>query len=648
MGLTIPSSLWEQLYSYQHGGVRWLWDLHNQAVGGVLGDEMGLGKTLQIITFLAGLHSSGILKSAALICVPATLLTHWIGEFHRWYPPMRIFILHESSRTMRAGVSENQIIVKAIRQRGVLLCTYGAMRTKKNLRRAPWQYVVLDEGEGIKNHEAITAKAIKSVKTPHRILMTGTPMQNNLTELHSLFDFVYPGLLGTVDVFETSFAAPIRAGGYKHTSSLQVQLGIRCAMALRELIKPYLLRRLKKDVATSLPKKTEQVLFCDLTECQIAAYREILESDEMEEVMRRGRGKRDCRALGLITKLRKICNHADLVNDDIAAPLDDYGSTSRSTKMRVLEKLLPLWHRQGHRVLIFAVTKQVLTLIEICVRELGLRYLRMDGSRPPIHKRQGLIDTFNTDSGISVFLLTTAVGGIGVNLTGADRVIIFEPHWNPSKDMQARERSWRVGQTRAVTVFRLICNGTIEEKIYHRQIHKLLLTNKVLQDPNQRRVFSAGGLYDLFTLSVGGRTFGPRARQLRRFRGRATMRGARTETGALFRGGEIRGGTAASSSSVVPSVTQSGGGAAADGNESKSVLSVLLDGDDVRSAFNHDVVERTDNESSRRVTEISASRMAAANLRALQRSSANVESGPLSSAQLLRAIGERRRAEREF
>jgi DNA excision repair protein ERCC-6 len=341
-------------------------------------------------------------------------------------------------------------------------------------------------------------------------------MQNNLTELWSLFDFVFPGRLGTLPVFQAQFAVPINIGGYANATNIQVQTAYKCAVVLRDLINPYLLRRMKADVASDLPRKSEQVLFCKLTAVQRKAYEEFIGSNEMESIFA---GKRQ--VLYGVDILRKICNHPDLVHRELyqKKPGYHYGAEEKSGKMKVVKALLELWKRQGHRTLLFSQTRQMLDILERFVRDIGgLQYRRMDGGTN-IGIRQSIVDEFNTDQSIDVFLLTTRVGGLGINLTGADRVIIFDPDWNPSTDVQARERAWRLGQKREVTIYRLMTSGTIEEKIYHRQIFKQFLTNKILKDPKQRRFFKMNDLHDLFSLA-GSETEG-------------------TETGDMFAGTEM-------------------------------------------------------------------------------------------------------------
>ncbi|EEC08769.1 DNA excision repair protein ERCC-6, putative, partial [Ixodes scapularis] len=512
---------------YQQTGVRWLWELHRQNTGGIVGDEMGLGKTIQTIAFFAGLHHSNLrtlgdsfqgLGPVVLIC-PTTVMHQWVREFHRWYPPVRVAILHDSGSF--AG-SKETLVRQVNRDRGVLVTSYaGVSKLSPMLLRHEWHYVVLDEGHKIRNPDAQTTLACKQFRTTHRIILSGSPIQNNLRELWSLFDFVFPGKLGTLPVFMQEFAVPITQGGYSNATD--VQTAYKCASVLRDTIKPYLLRRMKDDVQCNLqlPKKNEQVLFCRLTDHQRDLYRQYLDTPEIASILV---GRLQV-FVGLIN-LRKICNHPDLFDggpkvfkdtDLSTLPAEmRYGFPGRSGKMAVVESLLKLWKRQGHRVLLFTQSRQMLLILEKFVQDQGYKYMVMTGSTP-IASRQPAINKFNADTSVFVFLLTTRVGGLGVNLTGADRVVIYDPDWNPSTDTQARERAWRIGQLRDVTIYRLLTAGTIEEKIYHRQIFKQFLTNRVLKDPKQRRFFKTNDLHELFCLADDAKQ-------------------KRTETSAIFAG----------------------------------------------------------------------------------------------------------------
>lgn len=543
-GLRIPGDIYPALFDYQKTGVQWLWELYSQNVGGIIGDEMGLGKTIQAISFIAGLHYSKNLTKPVIVVCPATVMKQWVNEFHRWWPALRVSILHTSGSGMLdtrredrmeremelrsygdyddtltgAGKAAKKIVGKVKRDGHVLVTTYSGLQTYAEfLIPIDWECAILDEGHKIRNPNTSITIHCKELRTPNRIILSGTPMQNNLTELWSLFDFVFPMRLGTLVNFRNQFEFPIKRGGYANASNLDFETAMRCAETLKDAVSPYLLQRFKVDVAADLPEKKEQVLFCKLTRQQRDAYENFLHSEEMKSI---ANGKRQM--LFGVDYLRKVCNHPDLTeHKTLSKKVEyDYGAANKSGKMQVVKELLSLWTKGGHKTLLFAQHRIMLDILEKFIKTLrGINYRRMDGETP-IKDRQDMVDEFNNSPDLHVFLLTTKVGGLGVNLTGADRVIIYDPDWNPSTDIQARERSWRLGQKREVEIYRLMSAGTIEEKIYHRQIFKQFLTNKVLKDPKQRQTFQMSDLHDLFTLG-GDRVDGE------------------TETGQLFRGSKV-------------------------------------------------------------------------------------------------------------
>uniref|UniRef100_A0A8D0HGT7 DNA excision repair protein ERCC-6 n=1 Tax=Sphenodon punctatus TaxID=8508 RepID=A0A8D0HGT7_SPHPU len=506
-GFQVPGFLFKKLFKYQQTGVRWLWELHCQQAGGILGDEMGLGKTIQIIAFLAGLSYSKIrtrgsnyrfkgLGPTVIVC-PTTVMHQWVREFHTWWPLFRVAVLHDTGSYTSKKV---KLIREIAASHGILITSYSYIRLMQdNINRYDWHYVILDEGHKIRNPNAAVTLACKQVLC------------------FALWK------LGTLPVFMEQFSVPITMGGYSNASPVQVKTAYKCACVLRDTINPYLLRRLKADVkmSLSLPDKNEQVLFCRLTDEQLRVYQNFIDSKEVYQIL-----NGEMQVFSGLIALRKICNHPDLFSggpnilkgmpDEKLAEADQFGYWKRSGKMIVVESLLKIWHKQDHRVLLFTQSRQMLHILEVFLREKSYSYLKMDGTTT-IASRQPLITRYNEDTSIFVFLLTTRVGGIGVNLTGADRVIIFDPDWNPSTDTQARERAWRIGQKKQVTVYRLLTAGSIEEKIYHRQIFKQFLTNRVLKDPKQRRFFKSNDLYELFTLSAPDRAQG-------------------TETSAIFAG----------------------------------------------------------------------------------------------------------------
>ncbi|OTB07222.1 hypothetical protein M426DRAFT_318255 [Hypoxylon sp. CI-4A] len=538
-GLKLPGDIYPALFDYQKTGVQWLAELYFQNVGGIVGDEMGLGKTIQIISFIAALHHSKRLKKPVIVVAPATVLKQWVNEFHRWWPPLRVSILHSSGSGMlnvraegriededemwdetdnsKVNRAAKRVVDRVVKHGHVLVTTYAGLQTYgRLLTPVEWVYAVLDEGHKIRNPNSAVTVYCKELRTPNRVILSGTPMQNNLMELWSLFDFIFPMRLGTLVDFRNQFEIPIRLGGYANATNLQIMTAQKCAEVLKDTISPFLLQRLKVDVATDLPEKKEQVLFCKLTATQRDAYELFLKSKELDAILL---GQRN--SLYGIDILRKICNHPDLMDANLKKK-EGYiwGAPHKSGKMQVVEALLQMWKGLGHKTLLFSQGTQMLDILQAFVNRLGnINYLRMDGGTA-IKDRQNLVDKFNNDPDLHLFLLTTKVGGLGVNLTGANRVIIFDPDWNPSTDVQARERAWRLGQKKEVTIYRLMTAGTIEEKMYHRQIFKQYLSNKVLKDPKQRTTFQLQDMHDLFTL-------GDSADEL-------------TETGKLFQGSEVK------------------------------------------------------------------------------------------------------------
>jgi DNA excision repair protein ERCC-6 len=538
-GLKLPGDIYPYLFDYQKTGVQWLGELYTNQVGGIVGDEMGLGKTIQIIAFIAALHYSKKLTKPVIVVAPATVLRQWVNEFHTWWPPLRVSILHTSGSGMlnvrneraiedyeevfRDGVSKKPskqhklakgVVDRVVKKGHVLVTTYAGLQTYSDLLvNVDWDYAVLDEGHKIRNPNTAITYYCKQLRTANRVILSGTPIQNNLIELWSLFDFVYPMRLGTLVAFREQFEIPIKLAGYANATNLQIMTAEKCAVMLRDAISPYFLHRIKADVAADLPEKTEQILFCKLTKPQREAYELFLASEEMTSILNRTR-----QSLYGIDILRKTCNHPDLLDPRTRnKPGYKWGNPNKSGKMQVVKVLLGLWRKNGDKALLFSQGVQMLDIIEEMVKNMGdINYLRMDGSTN-VKDRQTMVDRFNNDPNLHVFLLTTRVGGLGVNLTGANRVIIFDPDWNPSTDIQARERAWRLGQKKQVAIYRLMTKGTIEEKIYQRQIYKQYLTDKVLKDPTQRQSFHIKDLFDLFTLGSSE---------------------GQTETGDMFEGAE--------------------------------------------------------------------------------------------------------------
>ena len=573
-GWTMSRVVYEALLPHQRAGVMWMKAMHvSGASGGILGDAMGLGKTVQVAawhhTWKRHQESNDEnqhhhhheeeeqeetkkrkKKKTWLVVCPPTLMHVWKRELQVWCgSDLHVQTLRDDADEEKDAFDEEEEEAgEAITQEGeadVVVATYEQVRRSwrgdvdgpnrgVSLHRRTWEYAVLDEGHRVRNPDAQITLACKSLHTRHRLVLTGSPIQNHLVELWSVMDFAFPGRLGTLPVFEAHFAVPIRLGAYANATSAAAATAFRCAVALKDAVAPYLLRRTKAEVDIQLPRRKETVLFCRLTPKQRAMYRAYLSSDQCNAIL-----ERKANALVGLDALRKICNHPELyecnVSQEPPSPPSEQASTSgrsyelrpgetdastsqgypplprakmgsetdggrhASGKMDVLMGLLRCWLRNGHRVLVFTQTQQMLDLVQREVRREGWKHLRMDGCTP-IRDRPALVDAFQAQQGGDVFLLTTRVGGLGLSLVGANRVVLVDPDWNPATDAQAAERAWRIGQKRDVEIVRLITAGTVEEKIYHRQIHKQMLTERVLRDPAQKRVFANKDLHDLFVL----------------------------------------------------------------------------------------------------------------------------------------------------
>ena len=553
--LFMRNDIFMNLLDYQKVGLQWLLNRHLQREGGILGDEMGLGKTVQIAALINTLHTSGELHGPVLIVAPLTVMWQWVAELQKWAPMVRSCIYHSGSSSARteslvggyqgAKQAQSDLLAESKGKPYVLITTYAGMRNNiRALLDVGFQYVILDEGHKISNPNAEITTAAKTFITPHRIILSGSPIQNTLKELWCLFDFAKKGLLGTQARFIEEFETPISHSRNTSATRLEQSTAVQCAALLRQHIDPYLLRRLKKDVRLNLPPKHERIIRCSLSDEQLRLYVQFLLSSDVQAVLNQAADNRDLqsfkdggagflqdgsfvsfsahkggltrdiryRVYHMLSRLRFICNHVDLFKLRVQ-DLDEGGSGKGlsfrsnlpvnyegSDKLNKLRLLMREWKKHGHKVLVVSQYVMMLDIIENCVDQEGHRYIRMDGSTPG-QNRQILVDKFNRDPSIFVALLTTKVGGLGLNLTGADRVVIFDPDWNPVVDTQAKERSWRIGQRREVCIYRMVVSGTIEEHILHRQLAKTYVSEKVLKDPTLQRFFSSNSLVDTLFLS---------------------------------------------------------------------------------------------------------------------------------------------------
>lgn len=551
----LPGKIATTLYPHQREGIKWLWDLHCKSRGGILGDDMGLGKTMQLSSFLAGLFTSCLIKRA-LIVAPKTVLPNWMKE-------LSIVGLSRKVRDFSGspGSTREYALQHVLQTGGILLTTYDVVRNNWKAIRGDyhgrdgygdtsedivtWDYVILDEGHIIKNPNTQRATSLREIPSAHRIIVSGTPIQNNLKEMWALFDFCCPELLGDKKDFKARYEDLILHANDKRATQRQKWIGSKAAQELRERIQPYFLRRLKSEVfpqsgdssLRKLAKKDDIIVWLKLTACQRQLYTAFLNSETAHSSV-------EGSALAALTVLKKICDHPGLLTkraaDDIAEGMESMikgaGVTEEeeihaevaaaeemaaslasmselengekkhgnaSCKIVFLMALLDKLIAEDHRVLVFSQTRKMLNIIQEEVRSKGYDFLRIDGTTKA-SDREKFVNEFQAYNKIPIFLLTSQVGGLGITLTGADRVVIVDPAWNPSTDNQSVDRAYRIGQLRNVLVYRLITCGTIEEKIYRKQVFKGGLFKTATEHKQQTRYFSHQELHELFSIPESG------------------------------------------------------------------------------------------------------------------------------------------------
>ncbi|KAH8821072.1 chromatin remodelling complex ATPase chain ISW1 [Xylogone sp. PMI_703] len=462
-----PGFIQGQMRDYQVAGLNWLISLHENGISGILADEMGLGKTLQTISFLGYLrHIMGI-TGPHLVTVPKSTLDNWKREFAKWTPEVNVLVLQGGKEERHDLINERLIDEKF----DVCITSYEMiLREKAHLKKFAWEYIIIDEAHRIKNEESSLAQVIRLFNSRNRLLITGTPLQNNLHELWALLNFLLPDVFGDSEAFDQWFSGQ---GADQDTVVQQ----------LHRVLRPFLLRRVKSDVEKSLLPKKEVNLYIGMSDMQVKWYRKILEKD-IDAVNGAG-GKRESktRLLNIVMQLRKCCNHPYLFEGAEPGPpyTTDEHLVFNAGKMAMLDKLLSRLQKQGSRVLIFSQMSRMLDILEdYCVfRE--FKYCRIDGGTAH-EDRIAAIDEYNKPGSEKfVFLLTTRAGGLGINLTSADIVVLYDSDWNPQADLQAMDRAHRIGQTKQVVVYRFVTENAIEEKVLERAAQKLRLDQLVIQ-----------------------------------------------------------------------------------------------------------------------------------------------------------------------
>ncbi|XP_024995826.1 TATA-binding protein-associated factor BTAF1 isoform X6 [Cynara cardunculus var. scolymus] len=540
----VPTELKVTLRRYQQEGINWLAFLKRFNLHGILCDDMGLGKTLQASAIVASdiverrASSNGEDPPSLIIC-PSTLVGHWVYEIEKFIEASVITTLQY------VGSSQERVTLRSqFPKYNVIITSYDVIRKDiDHMRQLLWNYCILDEGHIIKNAKSKITCAVKQLKAQHRLILSGTPIQNNVLELWSLFDFLMPGFLGTERQFQATYGKPLVAARDSKCSAKDAEAGVLAMEALHKQVMPFLLRRTKDEVLTDLPEKIIQDRYCDLSPVQLKLYEQfsgshakheissMVQSNETEAGEGEGKdtSKTSSHVFQALQFLLKLCSHPLLVlggtiQESLPRLLPDLFATSsdisselhklhHSPKLVALQEILEECgigvessSSEGsvgqHRVLIFAQHKALLDIIEKDLFHVHMRsvtYLRLDGSVEP-EKRFDIVKSFNSDPTIDVLLLTTHVGGLGLNLTSADTLVFMEHDWNPMRDHQAMDRAHRLGQRKVVNVHRLIMRGTLEEKIMSLQKFKVSVANAVINSENASlKTMNTDQLLDLFT-----------------------------------------------------------------------------------------------------------------------------------------------------
>ncbi|MBI3183508.1 MAG: SNF2 helicase associated domain-containing protein [Myxococcales bacterium] len=470
-----PPALQGTLRHYQEGGLSWLWFLHRHGLSGILADDMGLGKTVQALALLQRVKDEEG-RRPSLVVAPTSVLANWEREAQRFTPELATVVWHGQDRKERAD---------RLASTDLVLTSYALVRRDvQELSKVGFRYVILDEAQNIKNADSATALACKSLPSELRLALTGTPLENRLSELWSIFDFLMPLFLGSAEDFSERYEQPVQVVG-----------DLSARDRLKRRIRPFVMRRLKSEVAKELPPKTETVAWCELEPGQAALYREVLEESRrkvyasMEKV---GFGRSRMSILAALLRMRQVCCDPRLLKLPPGTLLPP------SAKLERFVGLVRDLVDEGHRALVFSQFTEMLALLKEQADLLGLRYLYLDGRT---RDRMSKVDEFNAQEGPPIFFISLKAGGTGLNLTAADYVIHYDPWWNPAVEDQATDRTHRIGQTKAVIAYKLVTKGTIEEKILELQRRKRELAEGVLSaGSDMGKLISEQDVEELFQL----------------------------------------------------------------------------------------------------------------------------------------------------
>jgi SNF2 family DNA or RNA helicase len=444
------------LRPYQVSGFQWLNYLREVGWGGILADDMGLGKTVQALSYLSHFNEEHGKLRAVVVC-PTTLMYNWENEIKKFTPELTHLIHHGGARAKDSAVFE---------QYNIIITTYGTLRSDiKWLIGVPFDYAVLDESQAIKNPHSKVAKAACLLSAKNRLCLSGTPLQNNTFDIYAQMNFLNPGMLGSVEFFRNEFATPIDKFGEQEQKD-----------HLRRLLYPFLLRRTKEQVAKDLPEKTESILFCEMLDEQrniYDAYRNDYRAKILGSIDSQGIDKSQLTILQGLMKLRQICDSPAILNEPEKYP-------NVSAKLEELAREISE-NISNHKALVFSQFLGMLALIKEKLKELDVPFEYFDGSTSA-QDREKAIQRFQNDDTCRVFLISLKAGGVGLNLTAADYVYIVDPWWNPAVEQQAIDRTHRIGQTKNIFAYRMICIDSIEDKILQLQERKRILARDLISD----------------------------------------------------------------------------------------------------------------------------------------------------------------------
>ena len=471
--LDAPKGLNATLRSYQRDGLSYLNFLYEYGFGGILADEMGLGKTVQTLSFLQYMKEQGN-NAPNLIVVPTSVLPNWEREAGKFVPDLKVLTIYGTRR---------EEMFKQIDSSDLVLTTYALLRRDmEELEKFDFNVLILDEAQNIKNPNTITARSVRKIKSRMRHCLSGTPIENNLFELWSLFEFLMPGFLGSQHAFQRGISKPIQDGD------------VDTLNYLRARVKPFVLRRSKSEVAKDLPPKVETVQYCGLVDEQAELYTAVarkLRDQIMADVEKKGIVKSQISILDALLKLRQICCHPRLLKLDMPG----FSTNLPSGKFDAFKDMVTDIVEEGHKVLVFSQFVQMLHIIRSWLNIAEIPYAYLDGSSKD---RLEQVDRFNEDPNIPIFLISLKAGGTGINLTSADYVIHYDPWWNPAVEDQATDRTHRIGQTKQVFSYKLICQNTVEEKILKLQSMKKGVADAIIPGQDSFKSLTREDLEMLF------------------------------------------------------------------------------------------------------------------------------------------------------